>query len=66
MLPNKIQFNSIQLRTAIDGMPRKYKLMILGDFNAMVCADWPAWEGFLGRHGPTPSQELYVVDASSV
>ena len=28
-----------QLRTAIDGVPRKDKLIILGDFNARVGAD---------------------------
>ena len=34
-----------QLRTAIDGVLRKDKLIILGDFNARVGADWPALEG---------------------
>ena len=38
-----------QLSTAIEGVHRKDKLIILGGFNARVGADWPAWEGVLGR-----------------
>ena len=40
-----------ELRDAIEAVPRQDKLIILGDFNARVGADWNAWEGVLGRHG---------------
>ena len=40
-----------ELRSAIESVPRQDKLIILGDFNARVGADWSAWEGVLGRHG---------------
>ena len=40
-----------ELRSVIDSVPSQDKLIILGDFNARVGADWTAWEGVLGRHG---------------
>ena len=40
-----------ELRTAISAVPRKDKLIILGDFNARVGTDWSTWAGVLGRHG---------------
>ena len=43
--PERTQNSELQLTACPD------KLIILGDFNAMVGADWPAWEIILGRHG---------------
>ena len=47
---SKEEFYS-ELRNVIDSVPRQDKLIILGDFNARVGADWSAWEGVLGKHG---------------
>ena len=40
-----------ELRAVMDTVPKADKLIILGDFNARVGADWSAWDGVLGRHG---------------
>ena len=46
----KIKTNSI-LNAIMDTVPKADKLIILGDFNARVGADWTACDGVLGRHG---------------
>ena len=40
-----------ELRAVMGTVPKTDKLIILGDFNARVGADWSAWDGVLGRHG---------------
>ena len=39
------------LRTLLQNIPAKEKVIILGDFNARVGRDAAAWKGVLGRHG---------------
>ena len=40
-----------ELESTITSVPRKNKLIILGDFNARVGTDHQSWEGIIGRHG---------------
>ena len=39
------------LRSTIAAVPRADKLILLGDFNARVGADYTSWEGVLGTNG---------------
>ena len=40
-----------QLKEAVRSIPRKDRLLILGDFNARVGSDHTNWPGVIGRHG---------------
>ena len=52
VFPTEVEKNSFYeaLLDLVNSVPRKDKIILLGDFNAWVGYNWEAW-GCLGRYG---------------